>query len=258
MDRIATRRIVSLVLAGCVLLCGATTRGEEESPRDLFKRVVDNIPKVPFVAKVTLTNRGSVRELELSHKELNEKTFGAYLAVTSPQDVAGTRFLIIEHTDGPDEQYIRVPGVSRVVRLANNNRGQALLGSEFSVSDLTLPNPDALDLTYSGTESIKGRPCKLVDVVAKPEAEWQYKKARYAIDPADLIVMRVELSDEKGPLKLWTLDKVEKVEGIWTPMVQQMKNTRDDVASQLVIKEIKYRVDLPDELFTRSRLDRDH
>jgi len=258
MVRIATRRLLSLTLAACVLLCEATVHGEEESPRDLFKRIVDNIPKVPFVAKVTLTNRGSVRELELSHKELNEKTFGAYLAVTSPQDVAGTRFLIIEHTDGPDEQYIRVPGVSRVVRLANNNRGQALLGSEFSVSDLTLPDPNTLDLTYAGTESISGRACTLVDVVAKPEAEWQYKKARYAIDPVDLIIMRIELSDEKGPLKLWTLEKVEKVDGIWTPMVQQMKNTRDDVQSQLLIKEIQYRVDLPDEMFTRGRLDRDH
>jgi hypothetical protein len=256
MDRIAARRILSLALAGCVFFCGATARGEEESPRDLFKRIVDSIPKVPFVAKVTLTNRGSVRELELSHKQLNEKTFGAYLAVTSPQDVAGTRFLIIEHNDGPDEQYIRVPGVARVVRLVSSNRGQSLLGSEFSVSDLTLPDPNALDLSYAGTESIKGRACKLVDVVAKPEAEWQYKKARYAIDPVDLIIVRVELADEKGPFKLWTLDKVEKVDGIWTPMVQQMKNTRDDVQSQLAIKEIHYRVDLADDMFTRSRLER--
>jgi negative regulator of sigma E activity len=256
MDRTATRQILSLALAGVVLLCGATGRGEEESPRDLFRRIVDNIPKVPFVAKVTLTNRGSVRELELSHKQLNEKTFGSLLAVTSPQDVAGTRFLIIEHTDGPDEQYIRVPGVSRVVRLVSNSRGQPLLGSEFSVSDLTLPDPDALDLSYAGAESVKGRACKLVEVVAKPEAEWQYKKARYAIDPADLMIMRAELFDEKGPLKLWTLDKIEKIDGIWTPMVQQMKNVRDSVQSQLEIREIHYRVDLPDEMFTRGRLER--
>ena len=144
MDRIATRRILSVALSGAVLLCGATSRGEEESPRDLLKRVVNNIPKVPFAAKATLTNRASVRELEVSHKQLNEKTFASLLAVTSPQDVAGTRFLIIEHTDGPDEQYIRVPGVARVVRLVSNGREQPLLGSEFSVADLTLPNPDAI------------------------------------------------------------------------------------------------------------------
>lgn len=257
MDRIATRQILSLALAGVVLIWGATGRGEEESPRDLFKRIVDNIPKVPFSAKVTLANRGSVRELELSHKQLNEKTYGSLLAVTSPQDVAGTRFLIIEHTDGPDEQYIRVPGVSRVVRLVSSNRGQSLLGSEFSVSDLTLPDPDALDLSYGGAESVKGHACKLVDVVAKPEAEWQYKKARYAIDPVDLIIMRADLFDEKGLLKVWTLDKIEKIDGIWTPMVQVMKNTRDDIQSQLVIREIHYGVDLPDELFTRGRLERE-
>ncbi len=257
MHRTATRQLLSVALAGFVLLCGATGRGEEESPRDLFKRIVDSIPKVPFFAKVTLTNRNSVRELELSHKQLNEKTFGAYLAGTSPQDVAGTRFLVVEHTDGPDEQYIRIPTVSRVVRLVSSNRGQQLLGSEFSVSDLTLPNPDALDLTYAGAESVNGRACKLVDVVAKPEADWQYTKARYAIDPVDLIIVRAELFDEKGLLKVWTLGKVEKIDGIWTPMVQQMKNTRDDIQSQLVIREIHYGVDLPDEMFTRGRLERE-
>jgi len=257
MNRSATRPILSLALAGVVLLCAATGRSEEESPRDLFKRIVDNIPKAPFVAKMTLTNRGSVRELELSHKQLNEKTFASLLAVTSPQDVAGTRFLIVEHTDAPDEQYIRVPGVSRVVRLVSDSRGQSLLGSEFSVSDLTLPAPDALDLSYAGNESVKGRACKLVDVVARPEAQWQYTKARYAIDPVDLVIMRTELFDEKGPLKLWTLDKLERIDGIWTPVDQQMKNVRDNIQSQLVIHEVRYHVDLPDEMFTRGRLERE-
>jgi hypothetical protein len=41
-------------------------------------------------------------------------------------------------------------------------------------------------------------------------------------------------------------------------MVQHMKNTRDDVQSQLVIKEIHYGVDLADDMFTRGHLEHDH
>lgn len=252
-----TRLTLSLTLAWCVLIFGASVRGEDESARDLFKRVVDNIPKVPFVAKVKLTNQSSVRDLEVNHKQLNEKTLAAQLSVTSPQDVAGTKFLVIEHTEGPDEQYILVPQVGRVVRLVNSSREQQLLGSEFTVSDLTLPDPETLELSFSGGESVNGRQCTLVDVVAKPEAQWQYKKARYAVDPVDLLIMRVELADDKGPFKLWTLDKVEKIDGIWTPRVQRMQNLRSKLQSQLEISEIHYGVDLPDDLFTRNRLERD-
>jgi outer membrane lipoprotein-sorting protein len=71
-----------------------------------------------------------------------------------------------------------------------------------------------------------------------------------------LVIMQAELFDEKGPLKLWTLDKVEKIDGVWTPMLQQMKNVRDSVQSQLEIREVRYHVDLPDEMFTRGRLER--
>lgn len=256
-------RLLSVGLAALLSLPVYGVRAQntpagEESARDLFKRVVDNIPKVPFFAKMTLTNAGTTRELELSHKQLDDKTYGVYLAVTSPQDVAGTRFLLIERTEGNDEQYMRVPQVSRIVRLVSNNRAQQqLLGSEFYVSDLNLPDPDKLDLAFAGNETVGGRNCRLIDVVARPEADWTYKKARYAVDPVDLLIVRGEMADENGPFKLLTLDRLEKIDGIWTPRVQVMKNLRDKVESRLEIREIRYRVELESDLFTRNRLERE-
>ncbi len=250
-------KLLAISLFALVLCLARTGVAEEESPGALFKRVVDNIPRVPFTANMKLTNEHSVRELELHHKLLNDNTYGAYLVVTSPKDVAGTRFLLIERTEGADEQYVLVPQVARVMKLMTNNREQQqLLGSEFYVSDLNLPDPNQLDSTFAGEETIAGRACKLINVVAKPDAQWAYKKARYAVDPIELVVVRAELEDEKGPFKLWTLDKGEKIDGIWTSRLQTMKNVRDKVESKLEIVDIKYRVELADEMFTRKELER--
>lgn len=252
-----THKSLSVAMIAAVVCLARIGFAEEESPGALFKRVVDNIPRVPFTAKMKLTNQHSVRELELHHKQLNDSTYGAYLVVTSPKDVAGTRFLLIERTEGADEQYVLVPQVGRVMKLLTNNRDQQqLLGSEFYVSDLNLPDANQLDSTWAGEETIGGRACKLIDVVAKPEAQWAYKKARYAVDPSDLIVVRAELEDEKGPFKLWTLDKGEKIDGIWTSRQQTMKNVRDNVQSKIEIIDIQYRVELADEMFTRKELEK--
>jgi hypothetical protein len=249
-----TRHTFSVVLAGLVLLLGPAMRAEEESARDLFRRVVESTPKVPFTARMKLTNQRSAREFEMSHKQLSETTYGGFLRVTDPLDVKDTKFLLIEHTDGPDEQYIYIPSIRKVTRVGTNTREQQFLGSEFYVSDLVLPDPNSLDLSYVGAETVNGRACKLVNMTPRPGANWSYKSARYAIDPVDLLVVRTELSDEKGPFKVWTLDKVEKIDGIWTPLLQTMKNVRENVTSKLEIVEIRYRVDLPDNLFRLSRL----
>ena len=54
--------------------------------------------------------------------------------------------------------------------------------------------------------------------------------------------------------KVWTVDKLEKVDGIWTPLHQRMKALQDNSESEMELFEVKYNVELPDELFTRGHL----
>jgi hypothetical protein len=78
-----------------------------------------------------------------------------------------------------------------------------------------------------------------------------------AIDPADALIMRTQFFDLKGKLlKVWTIDKIEKVQGYWTPRMHSITNVQDNTSSKLEVNEVKYGGDIPDEVFTKPYLER--
>jgi len=248
------------ILAALVTTVQVTAaRAEDEDARALLQRVVDAAPKVPFVAKVKLssTSRGWTRDLQLSHKRLNDNEEGSFMEVTSPQDVKGTRFLLLDRSDGSSVQYIFVPAVRRAIQISAETRKQQFLGSDFYVYDLAKPNLDAYTHSFVGEEDIAGRHSKLIQSVAKNPENELYSKTVLAVDPTDLVIVRSQLFDSKGKLlKVWTNEKLEKIDGQWTPVRQRMSNVQDSTDSLLEITEIHYNAEVPDELFTKGYLTR--
>ncbi len=53
---------------------------------------------------------------------------------------------------------------------------------------------------------------------------------------------------------MWTIEKVEKIDGNWTLREQEMSNVKDNTRSRLEVAEIEYGVDLPDVMFTPKYL----
>jgi hypothetical protein len=239
------------LLAACV-----PARAEDDAGRTLVKTMIDAVPKKPFTAKAKLSSPGYVRQLTVFHKTTGDGE-ATFMEVTAPNDVAGTRFLFLERTEGPDRQFVYVPAVRRAVEVMEGARKQPFLGSDFYVSDLVAPDLDAFTYRITGEETVGGRACKLIEVVPKnPEAE-VYGRRVVAVDPTDNVLMRSEFFDHDGkPFKVWTLDKLEKVDGIWTPRRQEMKNLQKNSTSVLEITEIAFGADVPDHVFGRQNLTR--
>jgi hypothetical protein len=232
--------------------------GEEpKTPRELLKEAIETYPDTPFTAKGKLSWEEVIREMTLSHRRVDDQTSGSYLEVTAPLNLKGTRFLFLERKQGRDAQFIKVPNVHRVLQTGEKQREESFLGSDFYVADMIAPDVDGFELTELSRETVAGRECRIIDAVPKPSMEWLYGKAIYAVQPDDRLVLRAEFFDKKGNLfKVWTLDKVEKVNGNWTPYVQRMKNVQQKTESTLELVDIQYDVTLPDEMFTRSYLER--
>jgi outer membrane lipoprotein-sorting protein len=88
----------------------------------------------------------------------------------------------------------------------------------------------------------------------KPE-DSVYGKTILALDPADLLVLGRRFFDAKGRLqKVWTVDKVEKVDGIWTLRGQELADLQEKTRSRLDVEQIEYNVKLPDDMFTTKYL----
>lgn len=248
-------RISACVSACALALLAGTVARADDAARDLVKRVLDSTPKTPFTAKAKLTSdRGWVRELELNHKHVNDVD-AAYMEVTAPMDLKDTRFLLLDHVVGRDEQFIYVPAMKRTIQVSTETRKQPFLGSDFYVYDMVRPEFDAYTYNSAGEETVLGHQCKLVESVPKNPADDLYSKTILAIDPTDLLVLRTQFFDQQGkPLKVWTIEKIEKIDGNWTPLVQKMVNLQDHHWSQLELLDVKYNAQLPDEMFNRSYL----
>ncbi len=246
----------SLALAGALLLtAGGPARAADEAARDLVKKVLETLPKAPLTANMKLTIAdGATRELELHHKFINGARAN-YLEVKSPPELAGIRFLFLQPLDGPNEQYIKVAASRSVVQVSYEIRTQPFLGSTFYVSDLVEPKIGDFDYAFVGEEEVLGRKCKLVQATPKNPAGELYSKTVLALDPTDLLILKRQFFDTKGQLaKVWTIDKVEKIDGNWTLLQQTMTNVPEKASSKLEVVEIKYGVELKDMMFTPKYL----
>jgi len=230
---------------------------EDGDARALVKRVLDGVPDVPFTATMTLTLEGGAqRQLALSHKRVGDAR-ASYLEVTAPLNVKDVRFLFLERLEGRDEQFVYVPAVNRVTQISEDARNQPFLGSEFYVSDLVTPALDDFAYALVGEARVAGRQCRLVEATPKTSEGQLYGKTVLAVDPGDLVILRVEFFDRKGkPLKVWTAERLERIDGVWTAHEQRMTNLQENVGSRLVIDTIRFHADVPDERFTRAYLSR--
>jgi hypothetical protein len=244
----------SLATAVAVLgLIAATRCGADDGARDLVKKALDAVPKESFQGKGTLTsNRGWSRDMNVYHKDVNG-VYSVYMEVTSPQDVSGTRFLMKDRLEGADEQFIYIPAVKRAIKVSEETKKQPFLGSDFYVADLVKPDINAFDYTFVGEEEVSGHKTKLVQALPKnPETEL-YSKTIVAIDPQDLNVYRTQFFDKKGQLlKVLTVKKIEKIDGHWTPLEQEMVDVQGSTSSLLSVQEVKYGIDLQDGMFDRT------
>ncbi len=255
--RFTAGRQTALVTMGMMVLA-AGAYAQDDGARDLVQKVHDAAPKTPLVAKMILTSdRGWERDLELSHKHLNDGTDASYMEVTAPMDLKDTRFLVFGRPNGRNEQFIYVPAAKRAIQVGAQTRRQAFLGSEFAVGDLVQPDVNAFTYRFTGEEDIDGRHCKLIEAVPKTPGDALYPKTVFAVDPAELVVVRSQFFDDKGqPLKVWTVEKLEQREGLWTPLQQQMTNVQEHHWSRISLTDVKYNAQLSDEVFNRSYLSR--
>ncbi|MCK6556527.1 outer membrane lipoprotein-sorting protein [Candidatus Binatia bacterium] len=237
-----------------VLAAGRPAAAQDVDARELVKRVMEALPKASFKSKVNLTTPSGPRLLELDHKFVDGAR-ASYLELLAPEQLKGIRFLFVERLNAPSEQYMKVAAAKTIVRVANEVRKQPFLNSTFYIADLIEPALDDSTYKYVGEENLLGRRCMLVEATPKDPEKAIYGKTVLALDPKDLLALRRQFYDHKGKiLKVWTVETVEKIDGIWTLKQQRMTNTQTEEQSRIDVQEIKYNVELPDSMFVPKYL----
>ena len=179
-----------------------------------------------------------------------------------PNDIRGTGFLVLEHPKDEDERFLYLPSLGRVRRIAGSEAQESFVGSDFTYEDIggrefdeytyTLVDENASWTPPSGGAA---RPAWRLESRRKdpgarfPRVVSLILKDAYVVVGADIYNLR----DEKQ--KVYTVRRLEQVEGIWTAMDAEMTNAAEKSRTELTIEKIDYNVGLKESAFTRRELE---
>jgi outer membrane lipoprotein-sorting protein len=173
-----------------------------------------------------------------------------------PASVAGTRFLTIGESGKASDQWIFLPSLGKVRRIAASEGTASFMGTDLSYDDVSSADRK-IDLdTYSiiREENYGDKPCWVIE--SKPrEGGYQYSRMIGWIEKATSISLRMELYDRKGNLaKVMEMSEVKTFQGRLTPTVTKMSTIQAKTSTTIYIDIMKYDDPIPAGVFTERFL----
>ncbi len=172
----------------------------------------------------------------------------------SPPDVKGTAFLTwsANTVDGEDDQWIYLPALKKVRRIAVGDRGASFVGTDFAYDDLAerLVEEDVHELLR--TEEIDGRRHYVVQ--STPRGASPYAKRVSWVDAETFIVPRVQYYAPSGEIAKTLSVRWRPVQDIFTWERLEMKNERTGHRTVVEVDQVVYDRGLAEDLFTENAL----
>lgn len=189
-----------------------------------------------------------------------DKGHGKVLSLTrftAPADIAGVGLLTIDYPGDKSDQWLYLPALERARRIASNRKGGRFVGSDLFYEDLQDREVSMDKNRFVGREKFSGVLCDVVESIPVKASNSVYSKRISWIHPKLMIPLRVDFyeSGHAKPIKRLTVQKIEKIQGIWTVMLSTMEDLQDHHKTILKIEKIVYNRKLPDSLFTRQMLE---
>ena len=200
----------------------ATMNGFKDSSSDMIMTLIN----------ANNQKRDRKMKMIVLEQDSGDKSLMTFL---SPADVKGTKFLSYEHINKDDDQWLYLPALKRVKRIASKNKSGSFMGSEFSYEDLTSFNikkysfeGDAELVKLDGKDVYKGNR-------VPTDKNSGYTKQTSWTDTKTFLLKKVEYYDRKHELlKTATFSKYKKISGIWRVGKMTMINHQNDKKTILV------------------------
>jgi hypothetical protein len=172
----------------------------------------------------------------------------------TPADVKGTKFLNYEHVTKDDDQWLYLPALKRVKRIASKNKSGSFMGSEFSYEDLSAFNVKKYIYENKEAQDIDG----VYVIVSKPVSKYSgYTKLVTYIDAKNFLAQKIEYFDRKHELlKVAEFSNYKNFGDVYRIGKIDMKNVQNDKETILIWKDEKIKNGLRDKDFHKRYLKR--
>lgn len=183
----------------------------------------------------------------------NASTLLRFLA---PADIAGTGLLSVEKADGSNEQWLYLPALDRVRRVAGDRKGGRFVGSDLYFEDLRERKPDRDRHRILGREALAGIPCEVMESRPVEASDSVYRKRVSWVDASTALVHRIDFyeKDEQQPTKQWVLTTTRKIQGYWAVVDSRMSDLTSGHQTRMQFDVVRFDRRLPAKLFSAQAL----
>jgi hypothetical protein len=175
----------------------------------------------------------------------------------TPLDVKGTAFLNFSHATEPDEQWLYLPALKRVKRIASKNKSGPFMGSEFAYEDLSSFELEKYRFHFVGEEKLGNTDTFLLEQTPV-DSNSGYTKQRVWLDKQHYQPLRVDYFDRKGALlKTLTLSDYQlHLNKLWRAHKLDMHNSQTNKSTLLITESLDFGQGLLESDFNQATLQR--
>ena len=208
---------------------------------------VDVIVDMRMVLR-TQKGRETNRTLRIQQLEVLEDGDKAIVVFDSPSSIRGTALLSHGHLRGDDDQWLFLPALKRVKKIASRNKSRTFVGSEFSFEDLAPPDLTKFTYEFINEEDCGSHRCYVVDRFPIDKFSG-YVRQRVWLEQEHLTIQQIEYTNRQAQLaKRLVLGGYEQFEGrFWRPGFMRMDNLITGRSTDLHWQNYKFGNDLTDD-----------
>jgi len=98
----------------------------------------------------------SIREIRSKTLEVDGDGDKSLTIFDKPRDIKGTALLSFTHKEGADDQWLYLPALKRVKRIASDNKSGPFMGSEFAYEDITSQEVEKYTYKFLKDDTLDG------------------------------------------------------------------------------------------------------
>jgi outer membrane lipoprotein-sorting protein len=209
-------------------------------------------------AEMVLRNREgqtSTRQMRLQALEQAAEGDKRLIVFNEPRDVKGTAFLVFTKKVGNDDQWLYLPALKRVKRIASSNQSGPFVGSEFAYEDLSSQEVEKYTYKYLRDELVDGDDCYVIERYPVDKKSG-YQRQIVWLDKQAYRQLKIEYYDRKGDLlKTFVADGYRSYgNDYWRANRFVMRNHQTGKRTDLLWNDYSFTQGLTDRRFDRSSL----
>jgi len=226
------KTVVSLVITSLIFSFSVNAKCKKSGQSIMEKQ--EERQKVDFellVQKVTLEDlKNNVKEARKLRRHSMDKGDGKQKTLTTflePNDIKGTALLNWKNKGRSDDQWLYLPALRKMQRIASSGKRKYFMGTDFTYSDLEGENLSNYNYNCIEEKKCGKKKCWLIEAIPKDKDkinETGYSKRVLEVRKKRYTTVKVEYYDKKGKLlKTLVNSKWKKfAKKLWRPQKSVM------------------------------------